>query len=477
MHKLGLSKLIKNSVGTLVRQLGAGVLQLLTVIVIARVLGPEGNGQFAIALLLPTMLYRFLEMGLPTANAHFIGSGKVSVRTAFNTSLQWSTFLIPLGLTLGALSIWLAASQWFPGVPPFALWLALSVYPALLLQTFLASIFQGLQDFKAYNLVLLLQPAITLLLSLVLVAMGEGTTTGLIASYLVGVVITLVVSYGTLRRHFDGHSGGQSGNHSDGASSAARVARTSFKESFKESVRTGSFRVGSARAAVKEYSQNILRYALKSHISIALAFFNYRVDVYLLNLLGNTADTGVYVIATQMVEKLWLLSGAVSIVMLPLISQLASEEDRRKRITPLLCLWVSVLTGLAAVVTGLFAVPIVGILFGSSYALAAVIIQILLPGIVAWSGARVLAQDITARGKPELNIYMNGGVLLVNVIGNLLLIPRYGSQGAAIATTLAYCLFAVQMLFFHTRMVKPNWRGAIADSLEFGKQKLKVLVR
>ena len=439
MHKLGLKSLVKNSAGTLVRQLGAGVLQLLTVIAIARALGPEGNGQFAIALLLPTMLYRFLEMGMPTANAHFISSGKVSVRTAFGTSLRWSAYLVPLGLAIGGFAIWLAGEQWFPGVPTVTLWLALAIYPVLLLQTFIASIFQGLQDFKAYNWVLLLQPAVTLVLSLAAVAFGVATATALIDAYLIGAVVTLAFSYGAVRHYFD-----------------------------EQKIRPG---------ATRAYGRRITRYALKSHISIALAFFNYRVDVYLLNLLGNTAGTGVYVIATQMVEKLWLLSAAVSVVMLPLLSQMATQEDKRRRITPLLFIWVLLLTAAGGAATGLLAGPIVSVLFGADYAQAAIVIQLLLPGIVAWSGARVLAQDIVARGKPELNVYMNGGVLLLNVVGNMVLIPRYGGVGAAIATTVAYCLFAVMMMFFYTRIAHTDWRLAVVSSVEFSRKQLDSLLR
>lgn len=439
MRKLGLRKLVTNSAGTLVRQLGTGVLQLLTVIVIARALGPEGNGQFAIATLLPMLLTRFLDLGMAPANTHFISSEKVSVYTAFRTSLSWSSILIPIGLAIGTLIIWLAGDRWFPGIAPLTLWLALAIYPVILVQAFIASVFQGLQDFKAYNIALLLQPAITLGLVLLAEAFGFGTVNVLVGTQLVGSLLTLIFSYGALRPYLKGER--------------------------------------PRKQAVRTYSRQIARYALIVHIGTALSFFNYRVDAYLLNLLGNTAETGVYVIATQMVEKLWLLAGAVSIVMLPMLSALSNEEDKRRKITPLLYIWVLGLTGLAACATGLLARPIVSVLFGSGYETAALIMQLLLPGIVAWSGAKVLAFDIIARGQPELNIFMNFGVLLVNIVGNLLLIPRYGSNGAAIATTIAYCFFAVQMVFFYTRIAKTQWKPAFVESFRFGKQKLGALRR
>lgn len=439
MRKLGLKKLVTNSAGTLVRQLGAGILQLLTVIVIARALGPEGNGQFAIAILFPTLIGRFLEFGMAPANAHFISSKKVSAYTAFKTSLSWSSLLVPAGLAIGTVVIWQTGNQWFPGIPLTTLWLALATYPILLVQAFIASIFQGLQDFKAYNLVLLLQPAVTLVLALVAEALGIDTVNMLVAAYLAGSLVTLLVSYITLRHYLVGD-------------------RPTPK-------------------AVRAYSQQIKRYALVVHVGTALSFFNYRVDAYLLNLLGNTADTGVYVIATQMVEKLWLLSAAVSVVMLPALSQLVDDEDKRRKITPLLYIWVLVLTGLAGCATAVLAAPIVLVLFGQGYEKAALIIQLLAPGIVAWSGARVLAHDIIARGQPGLNAFMNTGVLLVNVVGNVLLIPQYGANGAAIATTIAYCLFALQMVFFYTRIAKVQWKPAFVDSFRLSKQKLSALRR
>lgn len=442
MHKGGLKSLIKSSAGTLVRQVGAGLLQLLMVVVIARALGPEGNGQFAIALLLPTTLSRFLEMGLPAANAHFIGSQKISPRTAFTTALQWFVLLAPVGIAIGAVGIWLAGDRWFPSVPTVALWLMLAAYPVLLLQAFLTSIFHGLQAFTAYNITLLLHPALALALSFGLVATGRSDVTSLLAAYLLGAVLTLIVSAQMLYRYFKRAAAGQ--------------------------------QVRSQGLINFSYSRRAAQYALVTHIGTTLAFLNYRADVYLLNLLGSAAETGLYVTATQMVEKLWLLSAAVGVVLMPYISRISSEADKIRKVTPLMCIGVSLLTGIAGIMTALLSAFLVGILFGDDYAPAAVIMQLLLPGIVAWAGARVLAIDINARGKPELNMYMSFGVLVVNVCGNLLLIPRYGMRGAAIATTLAYCFFAVQMFVFYARLTRTSWRVAIADSIELSKQKLRV---
>ena len=62
----------------------------------------------------------------------------------------------------------------------------------------------------------------------------------------------------------------------------------------------------------------------------------------------------------------------------------------------------------------------------------------LLPGILAWTPSRILANDLAARGLANINLHNACWVLLINVILSLFLIPYLGIKGAAIATSIAY---------------------------------------
>ncbi|MDZ7782930.1 MAG: polysaccharide biosynthesis C-terminal domain-containing protein [Halioglobus sp.] len=98
---------------------------------------------------------------------------------------------------------------------------------------------------------------------------------------------------------------------------------------------------------------------------------------------------------------------------------------------------------------GLIGYPLITLIFGDAFKEAYVPLLVLLPGIVMASGARVLANDIAARGRPELNMYTSVVVVTVNVLGNMLLIPLYGLAGAAIATSIAYALNFMMRLAVH----------------------------
>ena len=313
-------------------------------------------------------------------------------------------------MSAGAALIALKGEKLFPGVPTLMLWLALLTFPLSLAQTFVSSVFQGLQKFREFNISLLAQPLITFLIVLCLSLAGLHNFGWLLIAYTVGVASTLVITCLFLR-------------------SMVQV-----------------------EGAIEAYGwRKALSYGYRAHLSNILAFANYKIDIFLVNLLVNPAAAGVYVVAVQMSERLWLLSQAVSTVALPRLSQMEEEESARRIITPLLARFVLASTALAALVVSAVAMPLIILLFGPEFRGAAWVLIVLMPGIVAGSGARILANDIAARGKPELNMHMSMLTLLINVVGNLLLIPAFGMRGAALATTIAYVFNLSLRIYMYRR--------------------------
>ncbi len=418
---LGLKRLAGNTAVTLGRQIMAGILQLISAVIVARSLGPDGNGQYAVALLLPGMLATFLNLGISPATVYYLGAGKVDTFTAFRTIIRLGSIIALTGLMLGAVCILYFGERWFPNVPYYVLWITLALFPFVLFQTFLSSIFQGLQNFKVFNLLLLAPPAIFLILLLTMAIFSVVRLEYVLFACLVSNIIMVCTSLFTIREEID--------------------------------LNTGSI-------IQSNYSKQVISYGLRAHLSNILAFVNYKADIFLINLILNPAAAGIYVVAVQIVERLWLVSQSVSTVILPRLSELSSDEESRKQLTPFMCRMVLAVTLVLALLLGSLAYPLVVTFFGGAYAEAIKALLLLLPGIIAGSGARVLANDIAARGRPELNMYFSAIVVAVNVIGNILLIPKFNLSGAAIATTIAYIVnFILRLIVYRNisgnRLVAP----------------------
>lgn len=409
MKDLGLNSLAKTATSAFIRQFVSGLLQLTTIAIIARVYGPAGNGAYALALLLPSMLVTCLNLGVGPANVYYLASAQFSPRKVLATSIKITVILSVIGMIIGGTIIWLKADELFPEVEHLMLWLALFSFPISLLQKFISSIFQGMQKFREFNVTLLAQPVITLAIVTGLVLFENINLYALIIAYFVGTIVTLLLSSMLLQKHLKG--GGKN--------------------------------------LTEDYIKKAINYGHKAHLSNIMAFVNYKADIFLVNLLLSPANAGVYVIAVQLSESLWMLSEAVSTVLLPRLSELSSDEDKRLQITPLITRFTLYSTAFFSMVFAFLAYPSIYLIFGTEYLDAYIPLLILLPGIVLTSASRILANDLAARGRPELNMYTSIVVVVCNIIGNILLIPSYGLFGAALATTVAYMLnFLMKLLMY-----------------------------
>jgi O-antigen/teichoic acid export membrane protein len=140
----------------------------------------------------------------------------------------------------------------------------------------------------------------------------------------------------------------------------------------------------------------------------------------------------------QMAEKLWLISQAVNTVLFPRLSEVRNNPERVVAITGIVSRVTLFVTLAGAIAAGAVAYFAIVLIFGARFSAAYVPFLLMLPGIVAGSAVRILSSEIAARGRPEINLYMGLSVVLVNIVLNLLLIPPYGINGAAVATSLAY---------------------------------------
>ncbi len=428
MSGLGLKKLFANMLATLGRQIGSGVIQLVTLAIIARVFGPSGNGAYALALLLPGMLATLLNLGIAPANVYFLGANKVDPKHAWRVTSKISFWIIIAGWLIGALVIIYKSASFFPEVPVSMLWLALAFFPLIFVTANISSFFQGLQEFKQFNIVLLLQPILNLAVVSLLVIFGYKNLFYILSSYFFSLVVTQLIAYILLR--------------------GLLIERTGPK--------------------FDNYAKKLINYGYKAHLSNILAFVNYRADMLLLSFFVGPAAVGVYTVAVSITEKLWLLSSAISTVLLPRLSQLSNDEDKRKLLTPLIARWVFWLTLFASLILVAIGSYVVQLIFGSDFIEAYSAMILLIPGIVVGACSKVLANDIAARGRPELNLATSWVAVIINIIGNIILIPKYGIQGAAAATSFAYLINFVMRLVMHNYFTKiPFYKNFILTLSDF----------
>ncbi len=390
-------------VQTLGRQLLVGLLQLAILLLIARQLGPEGNGIYSMALLLPILASTFLSFGVAPATVYYVGRAEIAASDAIHTNVLLAFFISVAGVLILTPLIWFFGGTIFPGISRTLLWLSLASFPLALSIQLLNSVNQAKKDFRTFNRVLLVPPAITLVCVFAAINLFNGGPLSCVAAYLAGQIAGLLIVLIGLRQHVN-------------------KPAANFRD----------------LRNLTETVPQLLRYGWKAHLANVFAYVNYRSDIFLVNFFTSPAVTGIYVVAVQLAEKLWMLSQAASTVLLPRLAGMHAVPGNRNRLALRYAGGILIITLFASLALGILLFFFSGLLFGPAYSQVVKPFFFLLPGIVAGAASRILANCIAAAGKPEWNLLTSIGVVIANISGNIVLIPIYGMVGAATATSIAY---------------------------------------
>lgn len=187
-----------------------------------------------------------------------------------------------------------------------------------------------------------------------------------------------------------------------------------------------------------------------------------RIDIVLLERLRGVAEAGTYAVAARLSEVWYMVPVALMGAAFPAIWQRRSDrEDYHRSLQAsldLLCGMALVL----AVLVQLFAAPLVHLLFGERFAASVPVLQIHI-----WAGVFVfmralLSRWLLAEDLLRFSLVTHVAGALVNVVLNLLLIPRYGAIGAAVATVISYACAGWLALFLAPRTRAMGWMMARA---------------
>ncbi|MGH2383493.1 MAG: lipopolysaccharide biosynthesis protein [Candidatus Limnocylindria bacterium] len=187
----------------------------------------------------------------------------------------------------------------------------------------------------------------------------------------------------------------------------------------------------------------ILQPGLRGQAGNIVQFLNLRLDLLLIPIFIDLAAAGLYVVAVRLSEVITQAANAAGSLIFPAVAGGSQSSTELTERTARLSL-VGVL--FAAALLAILAEPIIAVAFGQQYAGSLGAVRVLSVAMVPLSLTRVLSADLKGRGRPGLVSIAMVGTLVITVALDLLLIPRLGIEGAAIASLVAYTASAVMLL-------------------------------
>ena len=177
---------------------------------------------------------------------------------------------------------------------------------------------------------------------------------------------------------------------------------------------------------------------------------NGRIDQILIAFIATEATLGIYAVAVNAWEILLYLPGAAATAVLPSVAR----ADRTLRVEQVLKAFRSValvtLSGLAiAVVVG---PPLLVVVFGAPFDASIGPFLWLLPGTLGYVALSIFSSALVASSSPGLSSFGPLVSLGVGIALDIVLIPSFGAEGAAIAASAALLTGgATALILFRTR--------------------------
>jgi len=188
--------------------------------------------------------------------------------------------------------------------------------------------------------------------------------------------------------------------------------------------------------AGRDRYREIITFSAPLTVSASFGIITKRSDIFLLGVLASTRAVAVYEVAFLVSQFMLFFGPVLNYLFQPIVSEMYSQNDRLQmdHLYTIITKWLVLLTFPVFALLLLFPEALLSTLFGGEYGTGALALQLLAVGFYADRLFGLTGSFLTATGDTDVLMYVSGGSAILNVGLNLVLIPRIGIVGAAIAT-------------------------------------------
>lgn len=382
------------AIATFATQFAVAVLSFVSVLVVARALGPAGRGEIALLTTIALLTSGLALLGVDEANVNLAAREAGARRALATNSLAFAAMLGGAASLMLVLVMALAPGVF--GQTDAALrWLAIATIPALVLKIYLKFLIGADYGFGITNIAWLLPPALGVVVNLALAATDELSVATAFATWaLAHAIATLLLCWYVARR-------------------GAGFGSPSLK-----------------------LARRTLGFGLRSHPGRVLMAGNYRADQWFVGALAGSRELGLYSIAVAWSEILFYLPTALTIVQRPYLVR-ANPDEAARRAARVFRIGVAI-TAVFTLAMVVLAPLLVVRPFGQAFRGATDDLRVLALGAFGILTLKLFSNALTAQRRPGRASFAAAAAFAATLSLDLLLIPNHGGLGAAIASTLAY---------------------------------------
>jgi O-antigen/teichoic acid export membrane protein len=390
---------VRQALATYATQIAGLLISLVTTAIISRILGPDGRGQYAVAMAVGLTGVQACNLGLHASNTYLVAKRPQLLPSLLTNSIVLSLSLgsIVIGGALLIFSIWPQAAP----VHGLLLLLSLIWVPFGLLFLLVENLLMGIQQVRDFNLVELAKRIAGVLLIIAVAVAGATTPASFFLAMMAGMAIALLLGFGKIRP---------------------------FARSLPQ-------------PSLPLFRQGIC-FGFRAYLAAFFAFLVIRADLLMVKYMLGSEQAGFYSVAGSLADYLLLLPTTIAIVIFPKLSSAREGDGSRHWVKKVTLSGAAVLFPLV-LITAVSAHPLIHILFGDAFQPAARALILLMPGVFFLGVQSIMVQYLNSRGFPLSVVWAWFITSILNIGVNFWAIPRYGIAGASVVSSLCYFLMFI----------------------------------
>ncbi len=193
----------------------------------------------------------------------------------------------------------------------------------------------------------------------------------------------------------------------------------------------------------------IFRYVSLVLLTNIVFFLVYRVDYWILDYYHNDHELGNYIQVSKLGQVFMTIPVLVAAVIFPVTARGEIRGIERK--IPVIARLLFNLYLFSLILLAVFGKFLFPFIYGESYDIMYSAMLWLSPGILALALQALLTAYYAGRDKVKYNLYGALFALVVIVVADLILIPPYAADGAAMGSSLGYITYAVFMFTIYKK--------------------------
>jgi len=386
----------------------SGISGAVLVVVLARILDPNGYGLLYLAIGIIGSIKIFSKLGIAKSTGRYIAEYKnkspdqITNIVLFSFKLNLATISVVV-ITLYFGRDYIADIVGEPEIAQFILYgTGLILFGTIF--TLNNRILQGLEEITIASRLRAIEEVCKSLLAITLAVLGFGAI-GAFVGYIIGFAIAVVLGMWYITTQF--------------------------------------LRVSDYSSMSKNLKVDITKYAVPLTATSTANVLDKRVDIILIGFFLSPISVAYYTISKQIIQFIETPMSALAFVLSPAFGSLKASDDLEavaeiyeEALFHSLLLYIPATAGLILVSD-----PLINIVFGEDYSGGVIVLQVLAAYAILRSVAKITSGGLDYLGRARHRAYAKGITSILNVGLNILLIPLYGVVGAAAATVITHTIY------------------------------------